>query len=246
MVRAAVRPRARADESDSATVSATFRNQRTAPLPMGAAPKDSASESRPSIGAATIGSGQDATPPRRGRFLLETRRRDLVNEIVVATRLVAPGSHAHAAYFFHRPLRAQVPRTNHQDDATHELEGVPQHEALHFPVVHAAPVRPGQKRPADFDLAFSLVVSAESRRPDDPAVLRIHNQERTAGFHPTAEELPEHRLLIAVAGRVLLPNERIRSYRVKVVKILRSKRLEFHKRTFQNGLESERHFPILS
>ena len=129
---------------------------------MGAAPKDSASESRPSIGAATIGSGQDATPPRRGRFLLETRRGDLVNEVVIATRVVAPGSHSNAAYLLHGLLRTEIPCSHNEDDALHELEGVAKHELLHFPVVGAAPVRPGQKSPADFDLALFGVVGVES------------------------------------------------------------------------------------
>jgi len=55
-----------------------------------------------------------------------------------------------------------------------------------------------------------------------------------------------HRFLVAVAGRMLLPNERIRSYRVKLVKILFPKRPEFHEFAFQDGLKIERHLSILS
>ena len=73
--------------------------------------------------------------------------------------------------FFPRPSGAQILWTNQEDNTLHESEGVPQHELFHFLVVEAAPVGPGQERPADFDLALVFVVPVESRRPDDLAAL---------------------------------------------------------------------------
>ena len=41
-------------------------------------------------------------------------------------------------------------------------EGVPEHEPFHFSIVAAAPVRPRQERPTDFDLGSLFVVSIET------------------------------------------------------------------------------------
>src|ERR1700736_685810 len=106
---------------------------------------------------------------------------DLIDHGVPATAVASP-SHTNSAYLFHGPLRAQILWTNEKDNAVHESESVPQHELFHFPVVRAAPVRPGQKRPTDFDLAFLFVVSVESRRPDDLAAFAIHGDQRSARF----------------------------------------------------------------
>jgi len=54
------------------------------------------------------------------------------------------------------------------------------HELLHFPVVDAAPVRTGQKRPADFDHALFFVISVEARRADDRAILGIDGDQGAA------------------------------------------------------------------
>ena len=88
----------------------------------------------------------------------ELTLRDLIDEIAVG-----PGAYAYSAYFFNCLLRSKVLRANHEDDACDELEGVLQHELFHFAVVAAAPMGPGQEGPADFDLAFVLVVAVESR-----------------------------------------------------------------------------------
>ena len=47
--------------------------------------------------------------------------------------------------------------------------------------------------------------------------------------------------LMAVVGRVLFPDSRIRRNRAQIVKILRPKRPELEQRARQRGLEFERH-----
>src|SRR5262249_23471060 len=64
-----------------------------------------------------------------------------------------PGAHADRADLFHRPLGAEVVRPDQEYDAVDEPEGVAEHQPLHLAVVGAAPVGPGQERPADLDLA---------------------------------------------------------------------------------------------
>ncbi len=108
-----------------------------------------------------------------------------------------------------RPVNGGCLRTVCGKPVVHELEGVPEHELFHFPVVDAAPVRPGQKRPADLDLAFFLVVSVESRRPDDPAIFGINGDQCSPGFQGLAEKSLEDFFLVTVVGRMLFPNERI-------------------------------------
>ncbi len=78
-----------------------------------------------------------------------------------------------------------------------------------------------------------------------PSLVSV-TSERSAGFHGPAEECLEHRFLVAVPGRMLLPNERIGSRRVKVVKILFPKRPELHEFAFQDGLEIKTHSRLLS
>src|SRR5260370_29242375 len=116
-----------------------------------------------------------------------------------------------------------------------------QHELFHCPMIDAAPMRSGQKCPADFDLAFILVVAVESRRPDDPAISGINGDQRSPGFQGLAEECPENLFLVTVLDRMLFPNERIRSYGVEVMKILRPKRPELEELALQNGLEIKGH-----
>src|SRR5215213_9150936 len=102
--------------------------------------------------------------------------RDLVDH-AFPPRRVAPRPPAHGANPFHRPLRANVVRADHEDDALHEAEGVLQHEPLHLAVVAPAPVRSGEEGPADLDLALLCVESVIARRADDAAVLDIVNEE---------------------------------------------------------------------
>ena len=86
---------------------------------------------------------------------------------------------------------------------------MPKHELFHFPVVGAAPVGPGQERPTDFDLAFSSVVSVESRRPDDLAIFGINSDQRSSGVQGLAKKSLENLFLVTVFDRVLFPNKRI-------------------------------------
>ena len=97
------------------------------------------------------------------------------------------------------------------------------------------------KRPTNFDLAFFLVVSVESRRPDDSAIFAISGDQSSPGFQGLAEKSLEDFFLVTVVGRMLLPNERIGSYSVKLMKILRSKRPECEEFTLQNRLEIKGH-----
>jgi len=101
---------------------------------------------------------------------------------------------------------------------------VAQHELFHFRVVGAAPVGPGQERPPDFDLAYFFVVSVEARRPDDPAIPGIDNDQRSTRFQGLAEEFLEYGFLVTVSDRMLFPDERIRRHAVQLVPIFRSQR----------------------
>ena len=114
-----------------------------------------------------------------------------------------------------------------KDNAVYEFEGVPQHELFHFPVVGAAPVGSGQERPADFDFALLFVVFVKSRRPDDLAIFAIYGDQRPSGLQGLAEKFLENLFFVAIGDRMLFPNERVCSYRVKIMKILWSKRSEY-------------------
>ena len=114
-----------------------------------------------------------------------------------------------SAYLFHGLLRAKILWAHKKENAVHKLEGVPQHELFHFPIVDAAPVGSGQKRPADFNLAIFLVISVESGRPNDPAILSIDGDQCSSRFQGFAEKPLENIFLVTVIGRMLFPNEGI-------------------------------------
>src|SRR5438874_1075673 len=111
-----------------------------------------------------------------GADLRKGRRLDPVDEALAATG-VEPRSVPHRADLFDRPLRAEVPRPDQEDDAVNKLKRMAEHEPLHFSVVDAAPVGAGQERPADLDLALGFVVTVEPRGADDAAVRAVDGDQ---------------------------------------------------------------------
>ena len=103
----------------------------------------------------------------------------------------------------------------------------------------------GQERPADFYLALFSVVSMEPGRPDDLGVRGINSDQTSTGFQRVAEKRSENLFFVTVLDRMLLPDERICSHGVKVMKILCLKRPEFEEPAFQNGLEVKGHLTCI-
>jgi hypothetical protein len=75
---------------------------------------------------------------------------DLIRNAVPAV-CVQPGPGSYSAYFCDRSLRAQILYVNHKDDALHEFDGMPKHQAFHFAIAGASPIRPRRKSPANLD-----------------------------------------------------------------------------------------------
>src|SRR5262249_24101332 len=120
-------------------------------------------------------------------------------------------------------------------------ERMAEHQPLHFSVVGAAPVRPGQERPADLDLTLLVVVAVESRGPDNADVLAVDGDQRATGFEGFAKEGREILLSVSIFAGMLFPNERVGSHRVEVAEILRAERSEFEEVALQARLEVEWH-----
>src|SRR5207302_8470403 len=95
---------------------------------------------------------------------------------------VEPWSCADGADFFQGFLRANISRTHDKDHPADKLESMRQHESFHFPIEGPAPVRPGQERPTNFDLAFVPVIAVETRRADNSAILKINDNKRPTAF----------------------------------------------------------------
>src|SRR5262249_38226539 len=125
--------------------------------------------------------GGPSQPPRESGSL------DTIEEALSATPL-APPSGADPADFFHGPLGAAAVGADKEDNGANEPEGVTEHESLHLAVVGAAPVGPGQERPADLDLPLPFVVAVEARGADDAAVLAVDGDQRATGFQSFAEK----------------------------------------------------------
>src|SRR5205823_4303089 len=63
------------------------------------------------------------------------------------------------------------------------------------------------KCPADLDFAAGLIVAEVSRRSDDLPVGSVVDDESPSTLHRFTEEVAKHFLLVAIACRVLLPDE---------------------------------------
>lgn len=122
-----------------------------------------------------------------------------------------------------------------------------QHETFKFPVVGAAPVRPGKERPADLDLTPLLVVAVVSRGPDDLVVFAVNDGRRALGIQGVLKEILEDFFLVSILAGVLLPNERICGGGTQLSKIFPAERSEFEESALQTRLEVKWHLenPIL-
>jgi len=72
-------------------------------------------------------------------------------------------------------------------------------------------VRTSKKTPADLDFTLCGIVAEVSRRADDFLRLAVNRYEGAAAFQRLSKKLPENALLIAIAGGMLLPDQRVGS-----------------------------------
>ena len=74
------------------------------------------------------------------------------------------------------------------------------------------------------------------RRSNDPPTADVDRDERTTGCQSLVKEGLEGLFFIAIADRVLFPDERIGSHSEKVVVVIGAKWPKFDKLTFQDRL----------
>jgi hypothetical protein len=79
----------------------------------------------------------------------------------------------------------------------------------------------------------------KARRPDHPPSLGINGDEGTPGRHGLPKEHLEALFFTPVLDRMLLPDERIPSDRIQLIKIVGAKRPQLDKLALQNGLKIE-------
>jgi hypothetical protein len=95
---------------------------------------------------------------------------------------------------------------------------------------------PSQKRPADLNLASFRVVAVKPRRSNDLPTVDVDRDERTSGCQGLVKEGLKSLFFMAIADRMLFPDERIGSHSEKGVVVLVAKWPEFDKHTFQDWL----------
>src|SRR5512147_726355 len=127
-----------------------------------------------------------------------------------------------AADLLHRLLRAQIRLADHEYHPLHKAKRVLQHQPLHLPVVGSTPVRPFQEGEADLHLARLEVVIA--RAADDSARLPFDHRERAPGLDGAVEIPLENFPRVAVALRMLLPDERVAGRRKQRRKVFAPQR----------------------
>src|SRR2546430_4397289 len=161
---------------------------------------------------------------------------DVVDDRLLSVAIDS-GADLDAANFFDRSARAEVLRSDEQHHVIHEAERVPKHELFHLTVVAAAPVRACQKCPADLDLAARLIVAEVSRRSDDLAVGSVVDDESPSTLHRFTEEVAKHFLLVAIACRVLLPDEWVLRDREQCFEIVGAQWSELDEFSPESGLQ---------
>src|SRR5881394_687910 len=135
---------------------------------------------------------------------------------------------------------------DYKDHAVYEPERMLEHEMLHLAVVGTSPEGPGEEGPADLHLTGTSVVSMEPGCSDNAARLSVQCEQRTARCERFVEELPKYGRLIAVRRWMLLPDQRVRGYSEKCIKVLPPKGPEFEEVAFQAGLKVEGHYRVES
>ena len=128
-----------------------------------------------------------------------------------------------------------------EHDCLHEFESMVQHEAFQLRVVLSAPMRAGKKGPTDFNFSFLEVQSEVPRRTDSPLSLPVDDNKGTPRFQRLPEKLVEHLFLVTIAGRMLLPNQRVRSHCEQAIPIIRPKRPKLKKVANEVRLQLEHH-----
>src|SRR5205085_12449141 len=99
-----------------------------------------------------------------------------------------------------------------------------EHEALQFAVISSTPELALEERPADLHFALGWFQVPIARAADDASGGTLDDGEGAAGLDATIEISLEDFRLVAVALRVLLPNERVARRRKQFVKIFAPQR----------------------
>ena len=192
-----------------------------------------------SLGVYQSPKAQGRTAPGFDALALgELRRRDPENDILPPVRLGSRAD-ADAADLLDRRLRPHVVRPDHEDDAVHEPERVGEHQPLHFPVVGPTPVRPGQERPADLDLA--PCPSYPWNRDEPMTRPSCGRRRRTPPDARASRKRREDVGLVPVAVGMLFPDERVGGDGVEGVEVRRPQGTEFDQLADEGRLKIERH-----
>ncbi len=100
-------------------------------------------------------------------------------------------------------------------------------------------MRASQERPADLYLASLLIVGMKSRGADDAPSPGVNDSERATGCQRILKKSAKDRFFVAIADRMLFPDERISSDSVEFIPIFRAKRPELDQLALQNRLRIE-------
>jgi len=167
------------------------------------------------------------------------RPRDLVHQALAASTIRTRAGQ-HATNFLHRATRPKVSRPDKKHNALDESECVVQHEVFHFSIVTAAPMTPGEERPSDLDLARCFVIPVEPRRPNDPPIDLVLNEQRATARQRLVEEVAENGLLVSLPDWMLLPDEGVGGNREQRVTIRLAQWRESHESAGKKRLKVKR------
>src|ERR1700683_358315 len=177
---------------------------------------------------------------RNSGGLRETGARDFEENVLFAPNVWAC-ARSEASDFFHGALRAHVLHPHAEHHGLNKSQSVLHQELFHLAVVSAAPTRASQKRPADLNFAVSLVVFVVARRADRLPCLGVEDEKRSARLQSAAKIFAENVLLVAVALRMLLPDQRVGRDAPQHVPILCAQGAQRNQFAAQRRLKLERH-----
>ena len=101
-----------------------------------------------------------------------------------------------------------------------------------FPVVPSTPIFSRQKRPSNLNLRLFLGVTVKSSTSNDLLTLLIDNDKGSTAFERLSEEDFEYTFFIAIALRMLFPDERVGRDGEKIVPIFRCERAKLNEFAF--------------
>lgn len=143
--------------------------------------------------------------------------------------------------FLDSALGTEVQTSNAKYHRPNVLERMIKHEGFEIGVVRAAPKLPSQECITNRDFIPILGIQVVAGRANDLTSGQLANDEGAPTSYAAVEKVAKHGLGVAVPGRVLNPNLRVRRHGKQYVKVCALERAKRDKLAREKRLERKHH-----